>query len=110
LVQAIKTDYHTANLDARTRAMLEYVEKATRTPDEMTPADLDVLREHRFSDEDILDMTHIMGYFNYINRVADALGFDPEPDYEPIEKTTPKRAALLKTFFAKKGTGIKFTL
>lgn len=105
-MQAIKSDYRTAKIDMRTRAMLEYVEKATRTPDEMTPADLDGLRGHGFSDEDILDMTHIMGYFNYINRVADALGFDPEPDYEPIEKITPKRAALLKEFFAKKGTGI----
>lgn len=108
-MQAIKTDYRTANIDARTHAMLVYVEKATRTPAEMTPADLEVLRGHGFSDEDMLDMTHIMGYFNYINRVADALGFEPEPGYEPIEKTSPKRAALLKAFFAKKGTGIQFT-
>lgn len=78
--------------------MLEYVEKATRYPSEMTPADLEVLRTHAFSDEDILDMTHIMGYFNYINRVADSLGFDPEPGYAPLEVISPKRAELLKKF------------
>ena len=79
--------------------MLDFAAKATRTPDAMTPADLDVLRAHHFSDEDILDMTHIMGYFNYINRVADALGFDPEPGYAPMEQVTPQRAALLKKYF-----------
>jgi len=75
--------------------MLEFVEKATLRSDEMTPADLARLREHGFSEEDILDIVHIMAYFNYINRVADSLGVDAEPDFEPMAKTTPRRAKLL---------------
>ena len=61
--------------------------------------DLAVLRAHGFSDEDILDIVHVMAYFNYINRVADSLGVDPEPDcgFEPMEITTPRRAALLRS-------------
>jgi len=41
---------------------------------------LDPLREHGLSDEDILMLVHVIGYFNHINRVADGLGIDLEPD------------------------------
>ena len=94
----MKRDFRTAPLDAHTRAMLEYAEKATLRPDCMTAADLDWLRSHGFSDLDILDIVHVMAYFNYINRVADSLGVDGEPDcgFGSMEETTPRRAALLR--------------
>lgn len=76
--------------------MLEFAEKCTLHPSEMTPLDLQRLRDCGFCDEDILDIVHITAYFNYINRVADALGVDPEPGFEPIESCTPKRAQLLR--------------
>ena len=44
----------------------------------MTPADLDGLRQHGFDDRAIHDATQVIAYFNYINRVADALGVEPE--------------------------------
>ena len=46
----------------------------------MTPADLDALRAHDLDDRAIHDATQVIGYFNYINRVADALGTDLEPE------------------------------
>lgn len=97
-MQAVKCDFRTAPLDAATRAMLEYAEKATLRPDCMTPEDLDVLRSQGFADVDILDIVHVMAYFNYINRVADSLGVEGEPDsgFGSIEQTTPRRAALLR--------------
>ena len=97
-MQAVKQDFRTAPLDGATRAMLEYAEKATLRPDCMTAADLDVLRSHGFKDVDILDIVHVMAYFNYINRVADSLGVEGEPDsgFGSIEQTTPRRAALLR--------------
>lgn len=54
----------------------------------MTPADLDRLREVGLADEAILEAVHVVGYFNHINRVADALGVDPE-DFMPKERTRP---------------------
>ncbi|MBI3732240.1 MAG: peroxidase-related enzyme [Chloroflexi bacterium] len=96
LVRAIKTDFRTATIDAATRAMLEFAEKSTLHPSSMTPADLDRLRACGFSDKDLLDIVHITAYFNYINRVADAVGIDPESDFEPVERVTPGRADLLK--------------
>jgi alkylhydroperoxidase family enzyme len=41
---------------------------------------LETLRKHRLTDCDILDAVEVIAYFNYINRVADALGVDPEDD------------------------------
>jgi alkylhydroperoxidase family enzyme len=49
----------------------------------MVPADLDTLREHGFSDRAIHDAVQVIGYFNYITRVADALGVEPEDFIEP---------------------------
>lgn len=44
----------------------------------MTETDVHTLRTAGFSDEAILDAVQVVGYFNYINRVADALGVEPE--------------------------------
>ena len=44
------------------------------------PRHLETLRLHGLSDRDILDAVEVISYFNYINRVADALGIDPEPE------------------------------
>lgn len=46
----------------------------------MEPTDLDRLRRVGLSDRDILDAVQVVAYFNYINRIADALGVDPEPE------------------------------
>jgi uncharacterized protein YciW len=42
--------------------------------------DVEALRKHGLTDRDILDAVEVISYFNYINRVADALGIDPEPE------------------------------
>ena len=44
----------------------------------MSPGDLDLLRGQGFSDPAIHDAVQVISYFNYINRVADALGVDLE--------------------------------
>ena len=49
----------------------------------MTPADLDRLRAHGFDDTAIHDATQVVAYFNYITRIADALGVEPEDFISP---------------------------
>ena len=44
----------------------------------MTADDLDVLRAQGFDDTAIHDATQVIAYFNYISRVADALGVETE--------------------------------
>ncbi len=79
-VEAIGNDWRAADMDERGQALCAYAEKLTRTPAKMTAGDLAPLREHGLSDTDILDLVQIIGYFNYINRVADALGVPKESD------------------------------
>jgi uncharacterized peroxidase-related enzyme len=79
-VAQVKHDYRRAPLSERERALCEFAEKVTRTPWNVTPSDLDRLRSVGLSDRDILDLVQVIAYFNYINRVADALGVDPEPE------------------------------
>ena len=72
--------WQSANLSEREQALCTFAEKLTHKPASMTPADLDVLREHGLDDRDLPDATQVIGYFNYLNRVADALGTDLEPE------------------------------
>lgn len=74
LVEAIRTEWRTASISPRERAMLEYAEIITRDATLVSPATLDGLRAHGFDDVAILQMTTIASWFNYINRMADALG------------------------------------
>ena len=59
--------------------MLDYVVQVTKDATRITPEHHDRLRAAGFDDRAILQITLITAWFNYINRVADALGVDPEP-------------------------------
>ena len=74
----VARDWRQASLSSADRALCEYAAKLTHHPHDMTPADLDALRAQGFDDRAIHDATQVIGYFNYINRVADALGVEPE--------------------------------
>jgi uncharacterized protein YciW len=52
--------------------------RVTRTPAAVRRRDVETLRKYGLTDRDILDAVEVISYFNYINRVADALGIDPE--------------------------------
>ncbi len=67
-------------------ALCQYAEQLTRSPETMTADNVATLRHHGFDDAAIHDATQIVGYFNYINRVADALGIDEEPHVKAWEQ------------------------
>ena len=74
LVEAIRRDYRTAPIEERDRVMLDYVAELTRDATRITPEHHARLRAVGFDDRGILQITLIASWFNYINRVADALG------------------------------------
>jgi uncharacterized peroxidase-related enzyme len=74
LVQQIQADYTTAPLSQADRVMLDYVVQLTRDATRITSENHQKLRAAGFDDRAILQMTLIASWFNYINRVADALG------------------------------------
>jgi uncharacterized peroxidase-related enzyme len=78
LVEALKNDYTTAPISAQDRAMLDYVVKLTKDATKVWKDDIDGLRAAGFDDRGILQITLIASWFNYINRVADALGVGRE--------------------------------
>ena len=78
LVRALKEDYEHAPISAADRAMLDYVGKLTVDATTIHPEDHATLRGYGFDDRGILQITLIASWFNYINRVADALGVGRE--------------------------------
>ena len=77
-VEAIRRDFRTAPISEQDRVMLEYVETLTKDATRIGRADHDRLRASGFDDKGILQITLIASWFNYINRVADALGVGRE--------------------------------
>jgi len=74
LVEALEEDYTKAPIDERDRVMLGYVVQLTRDATRIDPSYHERLRGVGFDDRGILQITLIASWFNYINRVADALG------------------------------------
>jgi uncharacterized peroxidase-related enzyme len=74
LIEALRKDYRTAAIEPRDRVMLDYVVELTRDATRVTPEHHERLRAAGFDDVAILQITLIASWFNYINRVADALG------------------------------------
>lgn len=74
LVAALREDYTKAPISEQDRTMLDYVVKMTKDATKCTPEDHARLRNVGFDDRGILQITLIAAWFNYINRVADALG------------------------------------
>jgi len=78
MVEALRKDFRTAPISEQDKVMLEYVVKLTRDATQCSPADHAKLRGVGFDDRGILQITLIASWFNYINRVADALGVGRE--------------------------------
>lgn len=78
MVAALRTDYRTAPISEQDRVMLDYVVKLTKDATQCSPEDHARLRGVGFDDRGILQITLIGSWFNYINRVADALGVGRE--------------------------------
>jgi len=74
MVEALQENYKTAPISDQDRVMLDYVVQLTRDATRLSAADHDRLRAAGFDDKGILQITLIASWFNYINRVADALG------------------------------------
>jgi uncharacterized peroxidase-related enzyme len=74
MVKALQKDYANAPISEQDRVMLDYVVQVTRDATRISPKDHERLRAVGFDDKGILQITLIASWFNYINRVADALG------------------------------------
>jgi len=88
LADQLKRDWKSAELDEADRALCQWAEKLTQSPDKMAQSDVEYLRQKGFSQSAISDAAQVISYFNYINRVADGLGVDLEPEMEKVDHNT----------------------
>jgi uncharacterized peroxidase-related enzyme len=82
----ITFDHRRAGLTPREQAMLDFAVKVTVEPSACEEADLEALRAHGFSDEDIWDIAEVAAMFNYTNRMASATGMLPNREYHGLAR------------------------
>lgn len=74
-------NYRAADVDPRTRAMLDFAAKLTECPDKMVESDRQALRDHGLSEREIWDVAATASFFNMSNRMASAVDMMPNPQY-----------------------------
>ena len=84
LADQIAADHREADIPERMKRALDYAGKLTRTPADMTEADIEDLRAAGWEDEDVMDITEVAALFNFSNRMASGLGWAPNPEYETL--------------------------
>jgi len=83
LLERIEADFESAGLAPRRLELLRYAAKLTRAPASVARADVQALRAVGFSDVDVLQAAEVVGYYAYVNRIADGLGVELEPWLPP---------------------------
>jgi uncharacterized peroxidase-related enzyme len=78
LIEALRADYKQAPITEAEMVMCDYVVQLTKDATKIHPAHHEKMRANGFDDTAILQITLIASWFNYINRVADALGIGRE--------------------------------
>ena len=73
-------DYKTADISDQDKQILDYAEKITKNPAAISKEDILALQNNGFSNEAIHDIAQVTSYFNYVNRMADALGIELESE------------------------------
>jgi uncharacterized peroxidase-related enzyme len=81
LAEHAQHDYRRAGLEPRMRALCDFAVKVTAEPSKVGATDIEALRAAGWSDAAIHDALQVVAYFNYINRIAHALGVDDEPEW-----------------------------
>lgn len=90
LADTIAANYRAADLTPRVRAMLDYAVKITLASETCSDEDIENLRAHGFTDEDIMDIAQTAALFNYSNRVASALALKPNREFHAMARQAPK--------------------
>lgn len=81
----VATDYKKAKLSPRERAIADHAVRLTRTPGEVTEQDVEKLRSVGLDDRAVLDLTLVVAYFNFVNRVASGLGLTADDVQKPYK-------------------------
>ncbi|TMC74501.1 MAG: hypothetical protein E6J15_09050 [Chloroflexi bacterium] len=81
-LEALTTDHRNAGLTPADVAMLDVVEKIVLDAYQVTSEDIEGLRDHGFSDEEIVDIVLAASARSFMSKTLDALGAEPDEEYE----------------------------
>jgi uncharacterized peroxidase-related enzyme len=73
-VSELRHNWREASVHTRTYQMLQFAEQMTRDATKLRQEDIEALREVGCSDADIVEVVHVACLYNYLDRLADALG------------------------------------
>jgi uncharacterized peroxidase-related enzyme len=88
LADHIATNWRHAELDDRQRAVCDYAERLTAEPRRMQESDLRALRDVGLTDHELWDVVEIASMYNFTNRMALALGQQPNEEYHHLDRPT----------------------
>jgi len=81
---------NTELIDDKTRKLLQLAGKITRHAYKVTESDIQALRDIGCTDEEVFEAVAVASLFNYMDRVADALGAPVEGFQDMIEQMMQK--------------------
>jgi len=84
LVKHLKTDPANAPLDPADKAMIDFALKLTREPSSVKQQEIELLKQHEFSEEQVVDIVLITCTFNFMDRLADGLGVELDPHMQRL--------------------------
>jgi uncharacterized peroxidase-related enzyme len=90
-MSAIAEDHTTAGLSPADAAIMSFAEKVARDADEITPADVEALRDHGLTDAEIFDVVAAAAARCFFSKVMDGLGAEPDAAYARVEDGLRRR-------------------
>jgi uncharacterized peroxidase-related enzyme len=89
IADQVATDHRKADVTPRQRAMLDFAVKLARTPEAVSDADYQRLRDHGFAEEDIWDIGAITAFFALSNRMAHLIAMRPNDEFYLLGRIPP---------------------
>lgn len=86
-VATIATDAARSPLEPREHALMAFAEKVARSADQITSADIEVLRSHGYRDEEIFDLAAAAAARCFFSKLLDALGVQPDSSFNELDPT-----------------------
>jgi len=86
LGEELVMNYRSSRISKKHKIMLDFSAKLTEFPDKVEDSDRNKLRQENFSDEEILEIAEVTGFFNMSNRIALATDMRPNNEYHKMNR------------------------
>ncbi|NDW04506.1 peroxidase-related enzyme [Jiella pacifica] len=81
IADQVAINYRKADISERQKAMLDFAIKVSQRAYEVGDEDMETLKSHGFTDDDVWDIAAISAFFGMSNRLANATSMRPNPEF-----------------------------